>query len=713
MKTKKVNYGKLLSMILTMVMLVSVVTALPSKKAKATTTALESTKVVEVTTYAQLKDKLENSPTLTCVRLANDIFGDFTETQFASNGVINISGGKNIFLDMNGHDVVVKTEGGNSLINVSGTGTKLVGLCDDTRGVVVFDNGGNYNSSGIGMTAVMTVTNGASFECYGRFALSLGLIEKKSDGKYYLDDRKFTEANSSKTSATLVYTNNAGSVIIDSSVRWDNYYCYLMSNDAKRTSGNFCFYLKGTLTKIDIISMKYTGYGYYMSSQGTTNIKFYKLQVELESYKDASGNYPGNKVLYVKDHPDDKWSKYVADTTNGKIKYFSSANGYGGLLEHDINDLKVTEGWNDTSFESEYDKNITTSTIRVIIPDTQFDANDGKHFVANDGTLSVCGNKGNMGKHVWEKNEIKSVDSTYTEAGTLVYECKVCHHEKQKTEPKKIKPSYTITLDANGGTVTPASVKTNNETDRATLPTPERSGYTFDGWYSAKEGGELRTSSTVWSGDTTIYAHWTKKAESELTSIESFTVTGIEDKTYTGSAITQKITVTDAKSKALVENTDFTVAYKNNVEAGEATVTITGTGDYKGTITKTFKITKAAVTTQPVTTTTAPATTTTAPTEEVTVKGVTLKKLVKGKKSLVVKWSKNADADGYEIQYATSKNFKKNAKTVTIKKNKTVSKTIKKLKSGKKYYVRVRAYKTVNDEVKYSKWSKSKSAKTK
>lgn len=66
---------------------------------------------------------------------------------------------------------------------------------------------------------------------------------------------------------------------------------------------------------------------------------------------------------------------------------------------------------------------------------------------------------------------------------------------------------------------------------------------------------------------------------------------------------------------------------------------------------------------------------------------------MKGSK-LTVKWKKDSQASGYEIQCSLKKNFKKIAAKTTIKKAGTTSKTFKKLKKGKKYYVRVRAYKT-------------------
>ncbi len=66
-------------------------------------------------------------------------------------------------------------------------------------------------------------------------------------------------------------------------------------------------------------------------------------------------------------------------------------------------------------------------------------------------------------------------------------------------------------------------------------------------------------------------------------------VRGIEDKTYTGSVLTQKIIVKDG-SKPLIEGTDYTVGYQNNTNIGTATVTITGIGNYTGTIKITFEI---------------------------------------------------------------------------------------------------------------------------
>ena len=77
-----------------------------------------------------------------------------------------------------------------------------------------------------------------------------------------------------------------------------------------------------------------------------------------------------------------------------------------------------------------------------------------------------------------------------------------------------------------------------------------------------------------------------------------------------------------------------------------------------------------------------------------------------------VKWKKKSGITGYQIQYSTNSKFKKNKKSIKIKKAKTTSKKISNLKESKKYYFRIRTYKSSNKKTRYSKWSKVKSVKT-
>lgn len=160
---------------------------------------------------------------------------------------------------------------------------------------------------------------------------------------------------------------------------------------------------------------------------------------------------------------------------------------------------------------------------------------------------------------------------------------------------------------------------------------------------------------------------------------------------YDGKAKTPSVSVKDSAGKMLKMNTDYTVTYATGCKnVGSYSVTIKLKGNYSGTVQKTFIITP---------------------------KSTSISKLILGSKKLTVKWKKQAiQTTGYQIQYATSSKFK-DAKTVTISKNKTTSKTISKLKAKKKYYVRIRSYKTVKVNGKsvklYSSWSKVRMGKAK
>ena len=160
----------------------------------------------------------------------------------------------------------------------------------------------------------------------------------------------------------------------------------------------------------------------------------------------------------------------------------------------------------------------------------------------------------------------------------------------------------------------------------------------------------------------------------------------IADQVYTGKAIEPKPVIKYNK-KILKEGVDYTISYKKNTDIGTAKVTINGIGDYDGRWNMTFKIVP---------------------------KGTSLKKMPAGKKSFTVKWKKQTkQTTGYQIEYSLSKNFKKGAKRITVNKNKTTSKKIKKLKAKKKYFVRIRTYKKVGSKQYYSAWSKVKTVKTK
>lgn len=82
-------------------------------------------------------------------------------------------------------------------------------------------------------------------------------------------------------------------------------------------------------------------------------------------------------------------------------------------------------------------------------------------------------------------------------------------------------------------------------------------------------------------------------------------------------------------------------------------------------------------------------------------------------KQLKVSWVRDKSVTGYEIIAATDKGFKQNVVKTQIKKNETTAATLKKLSGGKKYYVKIRSYKTTADGTVYGSWSKSKTVEIK
>lgn len=159
--------------------------------------------------------------------------------------------------------------------------------------------------------------------------------------------------------------------------------------------------------------------------------------------------------------------------------------------------------------------------------------------------------------------------------------------------------------------------------------------------------------------------------------------------TYNGKKQTPSVTVKDSQGKELKVNTDYKVKLpsgRKNVGTYEVKITFKGS-KYSGSKTLSYTINP---------------------------KSTKLSKVSAKKKGFEAKWKKQStQTKGYQIQYSTDSKFKSGNKTVTVNKNSTTKKTISKLKAKKKYYVRIRTYKTVGKQKYYSDWSKSVKVTTK
>lgn len=169
-----------------------------------------------------------------------------------------------------------------------------------------------------------------------------------------------------------------------------------------------------------------------------------------------------------------------------------------------------------------------------------------------------------------------------------------------------------------------------------------------------------------------------EKPEVTTVSLSKAKVASIANKVYTGKSLTPTVKVT-VDGKTLTKGTDYTVTYKNNKNPGKATITIKGKGNYTGTKIVTFKIVP----------------------KKATVSSVTSTK----KATLTVKVKKYSTATGYQIMIAKNSKFTSGKKSYVSSQNTTVTKTFTKLTKGKKYYVKVRAYKTIDGKRVYGTWS--------
>ena len=107
------------------------------------------------------------------------------------------------------------------------------------------------------------------------------------------------------------------------------------------------------------------------------------------------------------------------------------------------------------------------------------------------------------------KKDLENAGSRPAQCGALL----CCALPSAFAAEQKDAQVYTIGLDAMGGTSSVVAVTTNLNGKLSALPAqPTLDGYTFDGWYTETVGGTKITTSTVFTGDTTVYAHWTVKS---------------------------------------------------------------------------------------------------------------------------------------------------------------------------------------------------------
>lgn len=220
-----------------------------------------------------------------------------------------------------------------------------------------------------------------------------------------------------------------------------------------------------------------------------------------------------------------------------------------------------------------------------------------------------------------------------------------------------------------------------------TLPTPSRSGYVFDGWYTASTGGNKVTANTTYSS-ANLYAHWSKtKKENQITA--SSKTVPYQSKAFYLNVKTKgscALSYSSSNKKAATVDKNGKVTPKGY---GQTTITINAkeTEEYKKA---TKKITVSVVP------------------KQMKIKSVKSPK----KKYIDISWSKDNTVTGYNLYISVDKNFKSNTFERWFKKN-TLSMYTNGMKSKRTYYVKIRAYKTVGNKKFCGVWSSTKKVKIK
>ena len=372
------------------------------------------------------------------------------------------------------------------------------------------------------------------------------------------------------------------------------------------------------------------------------------------------------------DESDDFWNRTPSENEFGSVWNASEYNQQNPLLTNEDGKYAwdVPEGWWRVKYEKDGYETAWSSWMTV--PPLQTEVNIG-----------LKPKKVEVVEHIWDEGTVQ-IKPTCVATGIISYECKECH--VKKTE------------------ILPIDIDNHNEvTDKAVAVTCTSNGKT-EGSHCL-DCGKVIVGQTVIPARGHLYKTTTTKATTKKNGsvVKKCTVCGdvASSKTiyypktitlsktsfvYSGKVQRPTVSVKGSNGKTITSS-NYTVTYSSGCKnVGKYTVKLTLKGYYSGSISKTYTIIP---------------------------KGTAISGLTAQTGGFAVKWKKQStQTTGYQIQYSTSGKFT-SAKTVTVSKNSTVSKTISKLSRKRKYYVRIRTYKTINRTNYYSAWSSAKSVTTK
>ncbi len=417
----------------------------------------------------------------------------------------------------------------------------------------------------------------------------------------------------------------------------------------------------------------------------------YKLSVYYSNNEPAPVMKKQNGDNYVHPYNTDLVERYMQIAVNGETPqtvYFKNTFCWD-TYKNTVIDVALQKGTNEITFTN--DNSYKFSSLQddfaprldrfaltpAVLTDTKLPSVE--HAAAPAITKQPVGASYTVGRTA----EALSVEAEVSDGGVLSYQWyqnTVNSTEKAAAITGADKASY-VPDTSSEGTVYYYCAVTNTNTSVSGTKTAVTNSKVVS-IKTEKAGGTGDSGST----DSTNNAG---KADNKITGISSTIKKAYGSKAFTIKAAAQgKISYRSSNTKVVKVNASTGKVTVTGCGMAVITVTAAGTDKYKSASAE------ISITVTP---------------KKQTISSLKSKK----KKALTVKWKKDTKASGYQIQYSTDKKFKKFVKNVWVKKSKTTSVTLKKLKAGKKYFVKVRAYKTSGKTNIYGSWSSAKNLKVK
>lgn len=219
----------------------------------------------------------------------------------------------------------------------------------------------------------------------------------------------------------------------------------------------------------------------------------------------------GSKVEFTYNSPDG--TTYVTAWKNNGTAYPSLTEKL--VIENLSGDLDISVETGKLDFFTVTDTTTESTENYTVTLTGTYEVSD-KYAAGSSVTLTVTPDDG------YQITEVTFGDAEFTQdengvwtgtierlSGDVTYTVTV----EEAVTPPAPGTTFTITFNPNGGTLSGGSTAQTGENGKlASLPTPSRSGYTFDGWFTAAESGNAVSTDKVYTENTTLYAHWTKES---------------------------------------------------------------------------------------------------------------------------------------------------------------------------------------------------------